>query len=285
MRRRFEIEKPSFVNGRPVRELLIPAALDFVAAVSQMSGVERVALVGSICTTKPNPKDVDVLVTINPSIDMEKLATLGRKLKGKMQGINSGADIFLADLEGRYLGRTCSWKECHPRGRCEALNCGSYLYDDLQCVTLDSELIANPKIVLHPRIIIRGELPGDLMHEVKIRFGGQNRTVNRTSFCEHFSRAVLTLATHHGEIKERLVLAGLELAKISEKEYDLLPEGLGKDFEKFMDRLTDRGPIPETVKALTEEEAEVRARDFWGLWEKLRSTPADILVSYASGIH
>jgi len=125
--KRFEFPKPSFVHGRPVREHLISAGLDFVVAISQMPGVERVALVGSICTTKPNPKDVDILVTISPSVDMEKLATLGRKLKGKMQGIGSGADIFLADLDGQYLGRTCSWKECLPRVSCEALNCGAYL--------------------------------------------------------------------------------------------------------------------------------------------------------------
>jgi predicted nucleotidyltransferase len=285
MRGRFEIERPSFVHGRPVREHLISAALDFVAAVSQMQGVERISLVGSICTTKPNPKDVDVLVTISPSVDMEKLATLGRKLKGKMQGIGSGADIFLADPAGRYLGRTCSWKECHPRASCEALNCGAYLYDDLRCLTLDRELIANPPIVLHPRIIVRDELPEDLMHEVKIRFEGHNHTVNRTSFREHFSNAVLTLATHRGGIKERLVLAGLELAKISEKEYDLMPGDLGEGFERFMDRLTDGGPISETVKALTEGEAEALAHDFWGLWEKFQSIPADILVSYASDIH
>jgi hypothetical protein len=283
--KRFEFPKPSFVHGRPVREHLIAAALDFVAAVSQMPGAERVALVGSICTTKPNPKDVDILLTISPSIDMERLATLGRKLKGKMQGIGSGADIFLADLDGRYLGRTCSWKECRPRVSCEALNCGAYLYDDLRCLTLDRELIANPKIVLHPRIIVRGELPEDLMQEVKIRFGGQNHTVNRTSFREHFSLAVLTLATHRGGIKERLMIAGLELAKISEKEYDLMPGRLGKDFERFMDRLTNEGPIPETLKVLTEGEAEALAHDFWGLWEKLQSIPADILVSYASDIH
>lgn len=285
-RKRFEIQKPSFVDGRPVREHLISAGLDFVAVVSQMPGVERVALVGSICTPKPNPKDVDVLVTIAPSVDMEKLATLGRKLKGKMQGINSGADIFLADPHGRYLGRTCSFKECHYRVGCEGRQCGpeSYLCDDLHNLNLDRELIANPKIVLHPRIIVRGELPEDLMDEVKSRLGGQNHAVNRTSFREHVSGALLTLASHRGGIKERLVFAGLELAEISEKEYDLMPGGPGKDLKEFIDRLTTRGSIPETVNALTEEEAEVLARDLWGLWERLQSIPADILVSYASDI-
>jgi hypothetical protein len=288
MRRRLEFPKPSFVHGRPVREHLISAGLDFAENVSQMQGVERIALVGSICTTKPNPKDVDILVTISPSVDMERLATFGRKLKGKMQGIGSGADIFLADPDGRYLGRTCSWKECHYRGSCEGLHCGpeSYLCDDLHILNLDPGLIVNPKIVLHPEIVIRGELPEDLMNAVKTRFGNQTYSTHKISVPEHFSTALRILATHRGGIEERLVLAGKELAEISDKESDLMPGGLGEDFERFMDRLTNGGPIPETLKVLTEGEAEVLARDFWCLWEKLQSVPAEeMVVSYASDLH
>jgi predicted nucleotidyltransferase len=269
------------------RKHLISAGLDFVEAVSQMPGVERVALVGSICTTKPDPKDVDVLVTIAPSVDMEKLATLGRKLKGAMQGINSGADIFLAGLDGTYLGRTCSYKECHYRRSCEGRHCrpASYLCDDLHNLDLDRGLIANPPLVLHPQIVVRGELPGDLMDEVKMRFGSPDYHITSTTFHGPFSRALLTLATHRGGIKDRLVLAGMELAKISKNEYQFMPEGLGEDFKKFMDRLAGHGPIPESVKALTEEEAEDLARDFLGLWKRLRAVSAEIPVSHAYDIH
>lgn len=55
---------------------------------------------------------------------------------------------------------------------CQALNCGrlQYLYDDLQCVKLDRALIANPPIVIYPRIIVRDKVPDDLMDEVRMSF-------------------------------------------------------------------------------------------------------------------
>jgi hypothetical protein len=63
----------------------------------------RIALIGSLSTSKPLPKDADVLVTIEDGLDLGRLAA-GRRLKGAAQQINLGADIFLADKEGRYLG-------------------------------------------------------------------------------------------------------------------------------------------------------------------------------------
>jgi len=54
------------------------------------------------------------------------LATLGRKLQGHAQSFARGGDVFLADPQGHYLGRTCPWKRCGPgiRLRCDALHCG-----------------------------------------------------------------------------------------------------------------------------------------------------------------
>jgi hypothetical protein len=57
----------------------------------------RIALFGSLVTDKPVPKDADVLVTIDATMDLASLARLGRRLKGAAQTINLGADIFLAD--------------------------------------------------------------------------------------------------------------------------------------------------------------------------------------------
>jgi hypothetical protein len=48
-----------------------------------------------------NPKDADVLVTIDDTMDLDELARAGRRLKGSAQTINLGADIFLADASGR----------------------------------------------------------------------------------------------------------------------------------------------------------------------------------------
>jgi predicted nucleotidyltransferase len=156
------------------RNHLISAALDFCEHATQMPGVERVAFIGSICTDKPEPKDVDLLLTITPAVDMEKLAKLGRQLKGKTQRINHGADIFLANTEGKYIGRTCRWRECRPglRMACEALHCGrvQYLYDDLQIVDIKHHQIANPPLIIHPKCIVNFPVPSDLMKEVRERF-------------------------------------------------------------------------------------------------------------------
>jgi hypothetical protein len=98
----------------------------------------RIALLGSLTTDKPVPKDADVLVTIDAAMDLDPLARLGRRLQGTAQTINLGADSFLANAAGRYLGRICRHRECWRRVACRALNCGlrQHLNDDLQIVTL-----------------------------------------------------------------------------------------------------------------------------------------------------
>jgi hypothetical protein len=86
-----------------------------------------------------------------------------RRLQGTAQTINLGADIFLADAAGRYLGRTCRYREYHPRVACRALNCGlrQHLNDDLQVVTLSSAIIGAPPIDLWPRIVARCAVQAD----------------------------------------------------------------------------------------------------------------------------
>jgi hypothetical protein len=75
-----------------------------------------------------------------------------------------GADIFLAEEAGRYLGRICHYRECHPRVACRALNCGrrQHLNDDLQIVTLSPALTLAPPIDLWPRIVTRSPVPADI---------------------------------------------------------------------------------------------------------------------------
>jgi hypothetical protein len=122
-----EIRPPGF------REGLIRLALDFCRKAANIRDVRQIAFIGSITTPEPHPKDIDLLVTIGEEVDMEALARAGRQLKGKSQSLSSGADIFLADEEHNYLGRTCSWSTCQPgiRLACKARNCGrvQYLYE------------------------------------------------------------------------------------------------------------------------------------------------------------
>jgi predicted nucleotidyltransferase len=73
--------------------------LTFVRSARSTPGVLRIALLGSLATDKPVPKDADVLVSIDPDVDLDPLARLGRRLQGTAQTINLGADIFLADAD------------------------------------------------------------------------------------------------------------------------------------------------------------------------------------------
>jgi hypothetical protein len=147
----------------PRRPLLL-AVRSFVQAARDCRGVLRIALVGSLTTTKAIPKDADVLVTIDGTMDLAGLARTGRRLQGFAQTINLGADIFLADEGGQYLGRICHYRECHPRMACRAQHCGrrEHLNDDLHVVTLSKELLTAPPVVLWPNVVRRLTVPPDV---------------------------------------------------------------------------------------------------------------------------
>jgi hypothetical protein len=146
------------------RDDLLDAVGQFVMAASQIPGVRRIALVGSLVTEKEHPKDADLLVTIGDGIDVNALAAAGRKLKGRMQGRNSGADIFLSSETGNYLGRTCSYRECHPRMACRGRQCshGTRICDDFDVLSLDSALLSEPPLELWPAVVRRVRIPQDV---------------------------------------------------------------------------------------------------------------------------
>jgi hypothetical protein len=146
------------------RAVLLAEVLAFVRAAAVCPGVIRIALVGSLATPKPIPKDADVLVTLEDGVDLTALATVARRLKGRTGAINLGADIFLCDPAGRYFGRICGYRECHARVLCEAHHCGErdHLNDDLHLVTLGPELTRSPPFVLWPEIHRARKAPQDV---------------------------------------------------------------------------------------------------------------------------
>ena len=158
--------QPTATPELPMRTRLIAEVLTFVRAARQLPGVERIALLGSLTTAKPEPKDADLLVTVANDAELAPLATLARKLQGHTQGLNRGGEVFLADPEDHYLGRICPWKRCAPgvRTSCDALHCGRrpYLHDDLDAVRLAPELVAAPPIVLWPIIRASVRIPPDI---------------------------------------------------------------------------------------------------------------------------
>lgn len=148
------------------RDALLDGLRRFVVAASRLAGVRRIGLVGSIVTAKPNPKDIDVLVVVADDADLAPLALHARRLQGHAQSFNRGADVFLADERGNYIGRTCRWKDCRPgiRQSCDARHCGrrAHLHDDLDALTLSTSVVASPPVTLWPVVEHRGQLPPDL---------------------------------------------------------------------------------------------------------------------------
>lgn len=148
------------------RRELLAGLRRFVAAARHLAGVRHIAILGSIVTEKPDPKDIDVLVVVTDDADLAPIATVARRLQGCAQGFNRGADVFLADERGTYIGRTCHWNDCRPgvRQACDALHCGRrpYLHDDLEAVRLNTGLVLAPPVTLWPHVERRRGLPTDV---------------------------------------------------------------------------------------------------------------------------
>jgi predicted nucleotidyltransferase len=148
------------------RAELLDGLRRFVTAARGLAGVRRIALVGSIVTAKPDPKDIDVLVVVSDDADLVTLAMHARRLQGHAQTVNRGADVFLADERGDYIGRTCRWKDCRPgiRQSCDARHCGGrpHLHDDLDAIVLSKATIAAPPVTLWPAVQRGSQLPPDL---------------------------------------------------------------------------------------------------------------------------
>jgi hypothetical protein len=68
-KRRNHARAPSPSVAEPRRPLLL-AVLAFVLAARACPGVHRISLLGSTLTAKAIPKDVDVLVTIDATMDL-----------------------------------------------------------------------------------------------------------------------------------------------------------------------------------------------------------------------
>jgi hypothetical protein len=152
--------------GESYRSVLLAGVQTFVTRACGLPGVRRIALIGSLATAKPNPKDADVLVWVEDVADLAPLAAAGRQLKGSAQSRNGGADIFLVNPAGTYQGRTCGYRDCRPgiRMSCRAQQCGRrpHLCDDLQVVTLPADVIAAPPADLWPTIVVRAPIPDDV---------------------------------------------------------------------------------------------------------------------------
>ena len=158
-------------NDEDIRAFFIAEAFRFIDRIVAVSGLQRIAMIGSITGSKANPKDVDILITVEDDADLAAIATAARRLKGMAQSKNKGADVFLANPAGQYIGRICHWRNCGPRFRasCDARNCGQrhYLHDDLDDIALDPLLIKEPPLEIWPKIVYRQSVASDLLPFLK----------------------------------------------------------------------------------------------------------------------
>ena len=165
-------EESAYTPPTGTRLRLIAEALRFVRGViaadggSPLEGVMRIALIGSLATAKPDPGDIDLLITVASGMELAPLASRARRLHEAAETVHRGADLFLTDEEGQYIGRICRQIDCGHgvRINCRALHCGRrpFLYDDLHLVRLSARLITEPPIILWPNLIVRVPVPNDL---------------------------------------------------------------------------------------------------------------------------
>jgi hypothetical protein len=103
---------------------------------------------------------------VDDGVDLAPLAAVARQLKGKSQGRNSGADIFVVNARGAYQGRICHYRDCRPgiRLSCRAQHCGRrpHLCDDLHVLQLPADLIGAPPLDLWPDVVVRARIPDDV---------------------------------------------------------------------------------------------------------------------------
>lgn len=153
-----------------LRKIMFAELRSFVRFARDISGVERIALIGSLTEDKEFPKDVDLLVTVTDDCDLAPLANLGRQLTGHLAAHNAGADIFLANSHAQYIGRTCPWKKCGRgiRASCDAISCGTrkYLHDDFKAIRLNEKLVQSPAVELWPEIKAAPNCPSDLREQL-----------------------------------------------------------------------------------------------------------------------
>jgi predicted nucleotidyltransferase len=154
-------------NDKNIRAFLIAEAFRFIERIVGFPGVKRIAMLGSLLSSKANPKDVDLLITVDDETDLTTLAKSARRLKGIAQSRNKGADVFLANSAGKYIGRICHWSRCGPQFRvtCDARNCGQreYLHDDLDDINLDPSLVKEPPLEIWPNLVCRQSVASDLL--------------------------------------------------------------------------------------------------------------------------
>jgi len=88
--------------------------LQLMGLLRRMAGEGRTIVFSSHILDEVERLAENVLVVVADDADLAQSATASRRLQGHAQSFNRGADVFLADERGTYIGRTCHWKDAGP---------------------------------------------------------------------------------------------------------------------------------------------------------------------------
>ena len=151
----------------PDRAVLLAAAKWFLEEARKVDEVSQIALIGSLTTRKTMPKDVDLVVTLKSSAGFKQIATLARKLQGRIQKGSLGADVFVVH-DNIYIGRACHYREPWARVECRRrhLRCSrdvEFLCDTMGNFRLREEIILRPPLILWPDVVMNVVLPEDVV--------------------------------------------------------------------------------------------------------------------------
>jgi predicted nucleotidyltransferase len=151
----------------PDRAVLLAAAKWFLEEARKVEEVSQIALIGSLTTRKTTPKDVDLLVTLKSSAGFKQIATLARKLQGRIQKGSLGADVFIVH-DNIYIGRACHYRESSSRVECRTrhLKCSrdvKFLCNTVSSFRLREEIMLRPPLILWPDVVINVALPDDVI--------------------------------------------------------------------------------------------------------------------------
>jgi predicted nucleotidyltransferase len=62
-------------DNSDIRAFLLAETFRFIDRVAVVPGIKRIAIIGSLTSTKADPKDADILVTVEDDADLTALAT------------------------------------------------------------------------------------------------------------------------------------------------------------------------------------------------------------------
>ena len=101
-------------SNRSAHALLIAEVLDFVRAARHVSGINRIALIGSLTTNQPHPNDADLLVSVTQDADLAPLARLSAGPGAETRVSTAGATSSWSILGGIISGASAPGRGVVP---------------------------------------------------------------------------------------------------------------------------------------------------------------------------